>query len=256
MSSRYNSNNVENIRFGVLRNNGSTTDVFQGNQGKKMSIDPPSSDSQRNLMKVSYKCNKNRSSVTRGTNLSKNRSNSGIRNTTYLKSHQFLRTNNNGALQSFHGHVQNIGSSSNTSKNFSQSRKMSINQMKTVNNLDEEGKAPLDKDNNNYTSFHTSKQTSFRQSYVGVTNTSGSNIAYNHYSNMNNYSSLTNSSAKPGDASGCKDVQTVNALKIARKDIRGIEKRWNLSKSRSNRSSSMSQSKSISRKKTKRSSDK
>lgn len=202
MSSRYNSNNVENIRFGGLRNNGSTTDVFQGNQSKKISIDPPSSDSQRNLMKISYKCNKNGTSVSRGSNLSKNRSNSGIRNTTYLKSHQFLRTNNNGALQSFHGQIQNLGTASNTSKNFSQSRKLSINQMKTVNNLEDEGKAPLDKDsNNNYTSFHTSKQTSFRQSYVGGTNTSGSNIAYNHYSNMNNYSSLTNSSAKPGTES-------------------------------------------------------
>jgi len=34
MSSRYKSNNVENIRFGSLRNNVSTSDMFQCNQRK------------------------------------------------------------------------------------------------------------------------------------------------------------------------------------------------------------------------------
>lgn len=55
MSSRYKSKNAENIHFGVLRNNVSSSDMFHCNQSKKMSGYPPSSDSQRNLTKVSYK---------------------------------------------------------------------------------------------------------------------------------------------------------------------------------------------------------
>jgi hypothetical protein len=51
-----------------------------------------------------------------------------------------------------------------------------------------------------------------------------------------------------------KENISMNALKVARKDI--IASRCNLSKSRSNRSGSLSQSKSISRRKIKRSSDK
>lgn len=198
MSSRYKSNNVENIRFGSLRNNVSSSDMFQANQPKKMSIDPPSSGRQRKIIQrgnkhmggVGYKCNKNRNALSRGSTLSKNRSNSGVRNTTYLKSHQFLRNNNNSGLQSFHTHVNHTGTSSDSSKKFSQNRKMSINQMKTVNNLE--------------ANKSVNKQTSFRQSYTGV-NSSSSNIAYNNYSTMHNYSSLTNSSNKPINVSGTKD---------------------------------------------------
>lgn len=58
---------------------------------------------------------------------------------------------------------------------------MSINQIKTVSNLDP--------------NKSINKQTSFRQSYTGV-NSSTSNIAY---------ASLTNSSNKPGNVSGNKD---------------------------------------------------
>lgn len=67
---------------------------------------------------------------------------------------------------------------------------MSINQMKTVNNLE-----ALKGGN---------KQTSFRQSYTGV-NSSNGNIAYNNYNSMHNYSSLTNSSNKPMNTSEVKD---------------------------------------------------
>lgn len=124
MSSRYKSNNVENIRFGSLRNNVSSSDMFQVNQSKKMSIDPPSSGRQRKIsqrgnkhMAMGYKCNKNRNALSRGSTLSKNnRSNSGVRNTTYLKSHQFLRSNNPSGLQSFHTHISHTGTSSDSSK--------------------------------------------------------------------------------------------------------------------------------------------
>ena len=104
---------------------------------------------------------------------------------------------------------------------------MSINQMKTVNNIEGAGEAMVSIERaNNYTSFHTNKQTSFRQSYAGTGNTSKSNIAaYNHYTNINNYSSLTNSSSKPAIVMTGKDSAGVNALKIARKDIKGISKR-------------------------------
>lgn len=47
MSSRYKTNNVENIRFGVLRNNVSSSDAFHCQQSKKISIDPSSSEGQR-----------------------------------------------------------------------------------------------------------------------------------------------------------------------------------------------------------------
>lgn len=77
--------------------------------------------------------------------------------------------------------MQNNGSSD-SSKKFSKNRKMSIN---------------------NYTNFNTNKQTSFRQSYVGVS-ASNTNIGYNNYNNIHNYSSLTNSSGKPGNTSGSK----------------------------------------------------
>lgn len=40
MSSRYKTNNVENIRFGVLRNNVSSSDAFHCHPSKKISIDP------------------------------------------------------------------------------------------------------------------------------------------------------------------------------------------------------------------------
>lgn len=165
-----------------------------------MSIDPPSSGRQRKISQrgnkhtgISYKCAKNRNALSRGSTLSKNRSNSGVRNTTYLKSHQFLRSNNHSGIQSFQNHGHHMGTSSDSSKKFGQNRKMSINQMKTSNNLDA-GKS-------------MNKQTSFRQSYTGV-NSSSSNVAYNNYSNMNNYSSLTNSSNKPGNASESKDRLT------------------------------------------------
>lgn len=165
-----------------------------------MSIDPPSSGRQRKISQrgnkhtgISYKCAKNRNALSRGSTLSKNRSNSGVRNTTYLKSHQFLRSNNHSGLQSFQNHCSHMGASSDSSKKFGQNRKMSINQMKTSNNLDA-GKS-------------INKQTSFRQSYTGV-NSSTSNIPYNNYTNMNNYSSLTNSSNKPGKTSESKDRLT------------------------------------------------
>jgi hypothetical protein len=47
MSSRY--NNAENIRFSSLRNNVSSSDMFQVNNGKKKSFDPPSSSRQRKI---------------------------------------------------------------------------------------------------------------------------------------------------------------------------------------------------------------
>ena len=47
MSSRYKSNNVENVRFGVLRNNVSSSDMFHLHPSKKISIDPTSSEGQR-----------------------------------------------------------------------------------------------------------------------------------------------------------------------------------------------------------------
>jgi len=50
--------NNENMRLDVLRNNVSTSDMFHWNQMKKMSINPPSSNSQRNLNRVNYKCSK------------------------------------------------------------------------------------------------------------------------------------------------------------------------------------------------------
>lgn len=249
---------IKQTRFGSLRNNVSSSDMFHLNQSKKMSIDPPSSDSQRNLTKVNYKCAKNNRNLNlRSSNLSKNRSNSGIRNSSYLKSHQFLQSNNQSSLQNFHSHITNTGNVGSTSKNFnSGSRKMSINQMKAASNLENPKNAIMNVDrSSNYTSLHSNKQSSFRQSYAATGNTSNSNIVYNHYTNINNYSSLTNSSTKPTNVAGSKENAT-NALKIAKKDIIGISKRNNLSKSRSNRSSSMSQGKSISRKKTKRSSDK
>jgi hypothetical protein len=101
---------------------------------------------------------------------------------------------------------------------------MSINQMKTMHNLEggSEAMSSMEK-GNNYTSFHTNKQASFRQSYHGAGN--APNGAYNHYSNMNNYSSLTNSSSKPGVVTTGKENVGVNGLKIAKKDIRGINKR-------------------------------
>jgi hypothetical protein len=47
MSSRYKSNNVENIRFGVLRNNVNSSEMFQLHPSKKISIDPSTSNDQR-----------------------------------------------------------------------------------------------------------------------------------------------------------------------------------------------------------------
>lgn len=47
MSSRYKTNNVENIRFGVLRNNVSSSDAFHCHPSKKISIEPSPSDGQR-----------------------------------------------------------------------------------------------------------------------------------------------------------------------------------------------------------------
>lgn len=79
--------------------------------------------------------------------------------------------------------MQNNGSSEGSNnKKLSQNRKMSIN---------------------NYSNFNTNKQTSFRQSYVGVS-ASNTNIAYTNYNNIHNYSSLTNSSNKPEKTSGSK----------------------------------------------------
>ena len=236
---------IKQARFGSLRNNVSTSDMFYLNQAKKMSIDPPSSDSQRNMTKVNYKCTKNNRNLNlRSSNLSKNRSNSGIRNSSYLKSTQFLQSNNQSSLQNFHSHISNVGNVGSTSKNFnSGARKMSINQMKTVSNLENPKSTIMNIDrSSNYTSLHSNKQSSFRQSYVATGNTS----------NFNNYSSLTNSSSKHVNIAGGKENGT-HCLKIAKKTSMGSH---NLSKSRSNRSNSMSQGKSISRKKIKRSSDK
>jgi len=178
MSSRYKTNNVENIRFGVLRTNVSSSDMFQWNQSKKLSKVPPTSDRQRKINKgIGYKCKRNGNALSKGSNLSKNRNNSGARNTTYLKSHQFLRTNNHTGLQSFHNHIQHMSNPSGSNKNFNQNRKMSINQMKTVNNMESGGDSiiTVDRSTNNYTSFNANKQTSFRQSYAAV-NASSSNI--------------------------------------------------------------------------------
>lgn len=100
MSSRYKSNNVENIRFGVLRNNVSNSDMFQWHPSKKIWIDPSSSDGQRPNSGRGIKNNeirkenflhstsefdketstKSRTSINRGSNIIKNRSNSGARN--------------------------------------------------------------------------------------------------------------------------------------------------------------------------------
>lgn len=248
---------IKQARFGSLRNNVSSSDMFHINQTKKVSIDPPSSDSQRNLTKVNYKCAKNNRNLNlRSSNLSKNRSNSGIRNSSYLKSTQFLQSNNQSSLQNFHSHISNVGNVGSTTKNFnSGARKMSINQLKTVSNLENPKNAIMNVDrSSNYTSLHSNKQSSFRQSYVATGNTSNSNIVYNHYTNINNYSSLTNSSSKPINVAGGKETG-MNALNIAKKSSLGSQNH-NLSKSRSNRSNSMSQGKSISRKKIKRSSDK
>lgn len=206
MSSRYKSNNAENIRFGGLRSNVSSTDMFHAGQGKKMSIDPPSSDRQRNASSrggknqlkksnlkhstsdfekgVNYKCKRSQKMLNRGASLSKNRSNSGARNGSYLKSHQFIRTNNHTGLQSFHSHIQHMSNASGSNKNLNQGRKMSINQMRTVSGLEGNGEAiiTVDKPANNYTSFNTNKQ-SFNNSYAAP-NTSGGNIAYNNYSRL------------------------------------------------------------------------
>jgi hypothetical protein len=153
-------------------------------------------------------------------------------------------------LQSFQSQAQNVGSSSKNTKIFSQNRKMSINQMKTVHNLDSTSDAMTTVEKTNYASFHGNKQTSFRQSYTGVGSTSNT---FHHYNppqvrnanmqgprgealqegvathNIQNYSSMTNSSNK---TSSRKDFQSLNALK-----------------GNNSRSSSLSQSKSISRKK-------
>lgn len=156
--------------------------------------------------------------------MSKNRSNSGIRNSAYLKSHQFLQSNNQSSLQNFHSHVHNPGNNSSTNKNFAQGGKLSISQMKTMHNLEGGSDAMISVEKgSNYTSFHTNKQTSFRQSYHAGGNVP--NGVYNHYSNMNNYSSLTNSSSKPGIIATTKENSAMNALKIAKKDIKGISRR-------------------------------
>jgi len=139
--------------------------------------------------------------LSRSSTLSKNRSNSGVRNTTYLKSHQFLRTKNHAGLQSFHSNAPKMESSDRNQK-FGQNNKLTINQVKAVNNI-EEGKSiiTIEKSSNNFTSYHTSKQPSLRANavtrefYVGV----------NSSNNMNNYSSITNSSAKHGDTSESKE---------------------------------------------------
>lgn len=188
--------------------------------------------------------------------MSKNRNGSGIRTSSYLKSHKFLRTNNQSGLQSFQSQIQNIGNPTSSSKNFNQGRKLSINQMKTLGNP-EELKDPgvSTEKSNNYTSFHTSKPTSYRQSYVGVSNTSGSGVTYNHYTNMNNYSSLTNSSSKPVGGVVGKEGQPLNALKLQTKRNPRDPKAVKTIKVSQNRSSSMSQSKSISHRKDQRSSD-
>ena len=47
MSSRFKNSNAENIRFGALRNNVISSDIFQWNPSRKISIDPPTSDNQR-----------------------------------------------------------------------------------------------------------------------------------------------------------------------------------------------------------------
>lgn len=230
-------NDAENIRLNVMRNHPSTSDMFHCNQSK-LQVDPLSSDSQRNSNRMNYKCAKNKNLITKSTNLSKNRSNSGIRNAAYLKSHQlYLQSNNQGKMPNYHNSIQNGSRSKNSSRKFHQGRKMSVknisvNQMKGVSNSDRDEPPVLADRSNNYSSFHTHKGTSFRQSYTG-----------------------SSSMSRKQKWSGKENV-SLNALKIARKDIRGIASRCNLSKSRSNRSGSLSQSKSISRRKIKRSSGK
>ena len=97
---------------------------------------------------------------------------------------------------------------------------------------------------NSFASFNINKQTSFRETYISASSTNGNNIAYNNLNNLN-YSSLTSSLTKPANnESESKDTIPL-PLRIARKDIKGIGNKINLSKSRSNRSSSMSNSKSI-----------
>lgn len=230
-------NYAENIRLNVMRNNPSTSDMFHCNQSKLQS-DPLSSDSQRNSNRMNYKSSKNKNLITKSTNLSKNRSNSGIRNAAYLKSHQlYLQSNNQSKMPNYHNSIQNASRSKNSSRKFHQGRKMSVknisvNQMKGVSNSDRDEPPVLADRSNNYSSFHTHKGTSFRQSYTG-----------------------SSSMSRKQKCSGKENV-SLNALKIARKDIRGIASRCNLSKSRSNRSGSLSQSKSISRRKIKRSSGK
>lgn len=108
----------------------------------------------------------------------------------------------------------------------------------------------------NYASFNTNKQASFKQIYIAANNSSGSKIAYNNYNNINNYSSLTNSLTKHMNVDSNKMEVQPHPLRIAKKDIKGVEHKINLSKSRSNRSSSMSNSKSIPRHKNKKSGEK
>lgn len=127
-----------------------------------------------------------------------------------------------------------------------------------INNLLPTGKSKINNDmpSSNYASFNTNKQASFKQIYIAANNSSGSKIAYNNYSNINNYSSLTNSLTKHINVDSNKMEVQAHPLRIAKKDIKGVEHRINLSKSRSNRSSSMSNSKSIPRHKNKKSSEK
>lgn len=125
---------------------------------------------------------------------------------------------------------------------------MSVNHLKTLGQQDENKDPGVSIENKNYTSFHTNKPTSYRQSYVGVNNTSTA-VPYNHYSNMNNYSSLTNSNSKPSG------VIAKDQLKLQTKRKPRDPKAMKSIKVSQNRSDSMSQSKSISHRKGQRSSE-
>lgn len=148
---------------------------------------------------VDYRLTKSRSSLSRGSNLSKDRSNSGIRNKILPTGKSII--------------THEIPSSS-------------------------------------FASFNINKQSSFKETYISTSNTNGNNIAYNNLNNLN-YSSLTSSLTKrANNDSGPKDTLP-HPLRIARKDIKAMGGKVNLSKSRSNRSSSMSNSKTVAHHKNK-----
>lgn len=166
-----------------------------GRVSKIMKLEKEASSIQRlNLKNIDYRIAKSRSSLSRGSNISRDRSNSGIRTKNFIPSAKSIITHE-------------MPSSS-------------------------------------FASFNINKQSSFKETYISTSNTSGHNIAHNNPNNLN-YSSLTSSLTKHTNNESAPKDTLPRALQIARKDIKAIGGKINLSKSRSNRSSSMSNSKTI-----------